>query len=193
MRRGLRTRWVLKWVSTVVCLLIVVTWVSTLSCSVNYVTNSFSVTIAYGRFYLTRFEGTLEDRRYFVAKYKRGGGWSISRVSLRKYGSSGRTTLRALGFVRTLRTKDGPYSFGPALITQLGYFVPFWKPLALITVPTAFLWWLDRRRTPPGHCHHCGYDLTGNVSGVCPECGRPVDSKAAGRGIRSGDQQSHCP
>jgi len=23
-------------------------------------------------------------------------------------------------------------------------------------------------------CSLCGYDLTGNVSGVCPECGRPV-------------------
>jgi hypothetical protein len=22
-----------------------------------------------------------------------------------------------------------------------------------------------------GHCHECGYDLTGNTSGVCPECG----------------------
>lgn len=25
-----------------------------------------------------------------------------------------------------------------------------------------------------GLCHVCGYDLTGNVSGVCPECGTPV-------------------
>ena len=24
-------------------------------------------------------------------------------------------------------------------------------------------------------CLRCGYDLTGNVSGVCPECGHPVD------------------
>jgi hypothetical protein len=23
----------------------------------------------------------------------------------------------------------------------------------------------------PNSCHHCGYDLTGNVSGTCPECG----------------------
>ena len=26
-------------------------------------------------------------------------------------------------------------------------------------------------RTLPGHCSKCGYDLTGNESGVCPECG----------------------
>ena len=32
-----------------------------------------------------------------------------------------------------------------------------------------------RSRTPlvpgPGHCRKCGYDLTGNTSGICPECG----------------------
>jgi len=27
----------------------------------------------------------------------------------------------------------------------------------------------------PGVCARCGYDLTGNVSGVCPECGHGVD------------------
>src|SRR5579859_2543273 len=25
-----------------------------------------------------------------------------------------------------------------------------------------------------GACYGCGYDLTGNTSGVCPECGRPL-------------------
>lgn len=29
-------------------------------------------------------------------------------------------------------------------------------------------------RIPPGHCKTCGYDLTGNVSGKCSECGAPV-------------------
>jgi hypothetical protein len=28
------------------------------------------------------------------------------------------------------------------------------------------------RRSAQGHCPACGYDLTGNVSGVCPECGK---------------------
>ena len=29
--------------------------------------------------------------------------------------------------------------------------------------------------TPPaGRCHRCGYDLTGNASGICPECGTPI-------------------
>jgi len=27
---------------------------------------------------------------------------------------------------------------------------------------------------PPGHCKKCGYNLTGNTSGVCSECGLKV-------------------
>jgi hypothetical protein len=27
-----------------------------------------------------------------------------------------------------------------------------------------------------GRCIGCGYDLTGNVSGVCPECGKPIEN-----------------
>lgn len=33
----------------------------------------------------------------------------------------------------------------------------------------SFFYWAFRQ--DPTHCGCCGYDLTGNVSGVCPECG----------------------
>ncbi len=55
-----------------------------------------------------------------------------------------------------------------------GVEVPGWYPLAALAVPTAALWWRDRRRHAPGHCRKCGYDLTGNVSGRCPECGTTI-------------------
>jgi hypothetical protein len=51
--------------------------------------------------------------------------------------------------------------------------VPFWLVLSVFVPVTGVLWWRDRRRIPPGHCR-CGYDLTGNVSGRCPECGQEV-------------------
>lgn len=38
-----------------------------------------------------------------------------------------------------------------------------------------------RRRMPPfpeGHCQTCQYNLTGNESGICPECGTPSGGKA---------------
>ena len=53
-------------------------------------------------------------------------------------------------------------------------FVPCWIPFLCVTLPTSILYWRDHRRIQPGHCKKCGYDLTGNVSGRCPECGRGV-------------------
>jgi hypothetical protein len=50
------------------------------------------------------------------------------------------------------------------------------KPLLFVT-PAAAAWALYRcvRARSDGRgahrCPRCGYDLTGNVSGVCPECG----------------------
>src|SRR4051812_42639250 len=44
------------------------------------------------------------------------------------------------------------------------------------TYTAALVWrlrWIARRDHPIGHCDSCGYSLTGNVSGVCPECGTP--------------------
>ena len=52
-----------------------------------------------------------------------------------------------------------------------GVCLPLWLLFLLATVPTGALWWSDRRRRPDGHCTRCGYNLTGNISGVCPECG----------------------
>jgi len=50
-----------------------------------------------------------------------------------------------------------------------------WVPLALLAAYPAVAFvcgpvrrWRRRRK---GRCVRCGYDLTGNVSGVCPECG----------------------
>jgi len=58
--------------------------------------------------------------------------------------------------------------------------VPLWGLFLVVALPTVFLWWRDRRRIPPGHCRNCGYDLTGNVSGVCPECGMALSSERPG-------------
>jgi DNA-directed RNA polymerase subunit RPC12/RpoP len=42
-----------------------------------------------------------------------------------------------------------------------------------------------RRPFPPGHCRKCGYNLTGNVSGRCPECGaRSLVNERTPAGVR---------
>lgn len=41
-----------------------------------------------------------------------------------------------------------------------------WVLIAFLIGPLRRVWWPDC-----GHCRNCRYDLTGNTSGVCPECG----------------------
>jgi hypothetical protein len=53
--------------------------------------------------------------------------------------------------------------------------VPHWTLPTAALCPVAAALALrqrHRRRTARGRCLHGGYDLTGNISGVCPECGR---------------------
>jgi uncharacterized paraquat-inducible protein A len=66
--------------------------------------------------------------------------------------------------------------------------VPFWLLIALLApLPVAWIVSLigrlrDRRRrrlSDRTHCYVCGYNLTGNASGLCPECGsqlRPLET-----------------
>jgi hypothetical protein len=61
--------------------------------------------------------------------------------------------------------------------------VPYWFLFA-VTAPLPIIkagrWGVGawRRRSLRGFCPHCSYSLTGNTSGVCPECGTPVAGKA---------------
>ena len=62
-----------------------------------------------------------------------------------------------------------------------GFHVTLAIPLVLlVTFPTiAFIrgpmrCWRRRRK---GLCIKCGYNLTGNTSGTCPECGKPINEK----------------
>lgn len=69
--------------------------------------------------------------------------------------------------------------------------IPFW-PLLLLFMLLPVLWAVgaarQRRNRRIGLCPSCGYDLTGNVSGVCPECGAPSPDpqRTAGHGGGTG-------
>jgi hypothetical protein len=55
--------------------------------------------------------------------------------------------------------------------------VPLWFPALLASV-LRVLWLFNRlvemKRRWKGQCLQCFYDLTGNTSGTCPECGSPI-------------------
>jgi hypothetical protein len=64
---------------------------------------------------------------------------------------------------------------GPgSLFCTRGVCVKIWALFLLCAIPTALLWWRERRYKPDGVCKECGYNLTGNVSGICPECGTGI-------------------
>lgn len=54
----------------------------------------------------------------------------------------------------------------------------------VLLVPDVLL--LFRHQVAAGHCRQCEYDLTGNVSGICPECGAaiPLGQATNGFGIK---------
>lgn len=54
--------------------------------------------------------------------------------------------------------------------------VPLW-PIPAALLARAFLAWRRCPRFGSGQCQRCGYDMTGNVSGICPECGRATAAK----------------
>ncbi len=43
---------------------------------------------------------------------------------------------------------------------------------------------LSRRPRLPSQCFRCGYDLTGNTSGRCPECGSPRENQVTSASIQ---------
>ncbi len=62
------------------------------------------------------------------------------------------------------------WSFGPSWVT-----CPLYAVFAAVALPTLLVWRFWPKPVRPGHCR-CGYDLTGNTSGVCPECGVEVQA-----------------
>ena len=71
-----------------------------------------------------------------------------------------------------LHTYDGPSAAG----THLKYVlinIPHWLT-NLVVWSLFFILWRKTRSHPKGHCQRCGYDLTGNESGRCPECNAGV-------------------
>jgi len=61
-------------------------------------------------------------------------------------------------------------------------YVPLWLvfvALGLLPAYRAIVMQRTRYRLARRRCSTCSYDLTGNTSGICPECGTPVITAAA--------------
>lgn len=92
------------------------------------------------------------------------------------------------GFRYTLST-DHRYAAGPFI--ESNTYVPIWS-LLLLSLPACAValrreFGLRRiqSRLARGLCGRCGYSLTGNTSGVCPECGERRDAPTGTPGIQA--------
>lgn len=80
-------------------------------------------------------------------------------------------------------TGDYIYGFGSVWLyrdsdhhntREWGFEFPFWLvPLVLAAIALVMAL-RTRKRAPSGGCVACGYNLTGNLSGICPECGSKI-------------------
>lgn len=140
----------LKWISAAACLLVAGAWAVSLVWGVGYLGWNVSVNVLAGRLGILVYD---YDEGDYV-------GWNWHKVS------------SAPRWLPAWDTSLSPASFAganPPMLRTTRLFVPLWMPLAGLIALTGWLW--RRDRIPPGCCRHCGYDLTGNVSGRCPECG----------------------
>ncbi len=66
--------------------------------------------------------------------------------------------------------------------------VPLWLPCLVLGGLRTAAWLHVRQTRPDPVCGTCGYCLTGNVSGRCPECGTRVGRRTRERAVTSGSQ-----
>ena len=66
-------------------------------------------------------------------------------------------------------------SFPVWFIVLLTTILPLWRVISSAR---------RHRRIKTSLCSECGYSLTGNTSGVCPECGTPIPKEPAGQSPR---------
>jgi len=80
------------------------------------------------------------------------------------------------GFIKPKFSRGSIFGSGaPNIPGVWAAWIPIW-PFVLGSLALTLLAWRLRRRPPPGHCPSCGYNLTGNVTGVCSECGHEIKS-----------------
>lgn len=143
MPRAARVRRIAKWTGLVLvlCVGMVVVWVMSIGCLIRYDSQNVEFLIYSGCVQFT-MPNPLPNR-----------GWTFHRKPFNEL----------LLWGEVFKITVGNRVFRSARI-------PVWIPFGLIAIPTAYLLYRDRR-PPPGQCKRCRYDLTGNESGVCPECG----------------------
>jgi hypothetical protein len=147
------TRSVLKWLARVGCILIVAVWGLSFrwqfGCAVPVGKGAIDVEACSGNLWLLWFR---EMRLQLRQKLPECACRPASTVSLAPQWPQIR-------------------EFPPGVVQ---FTLPCWLVLVGCAIPVYVLWRWEARSSPAGKCRRCHYDLTGNVSGLCPECGTAI-------------------
>jgi len=153
-----------KWAATTVLLLLVIAYSVSLFVEIGYNGLNRCISVETGSLYVCFVRGG-EPGMPYVDRFPGLRGW----VALKSYGPQ--YTLPHI--IRTWFP-----NFPDPSMRHWTVIIPLWVPFLIVALPTTLLWRLDLRRAAPGQCHRCRYNLTGNTSGICPECGTPITSES---------------
>jgi hypothetical protein len=138
------------------------------------------------RFYVIRFRHgmiQLDETRCSSGRFPPGFSNGFTTYSLPPAGSVplryGEKSVFGFGYRNEPLIFPATSKAGPMTGFTRSWSIPFWAcAAATLVLPVLFVRASIRskRRRDIG-CSTCGYDLTGNVSGVCPECGTAVAGK----------------
>jgi len=159
-----------KWAGLSACFALFGLWVTLINYSAKFTLDAATqIRMNHGMIGVGRHVGPPSELAAYLGSFpppRRGWTWTRATPNP-MFESLRRRWGLQLPIIWSPVLSSAPY---PNVRWQVFYF-PLWIPFLIFALPTAFVWYRDRRRIPVGHCGRCGYDLTKNESGVCPECG----------------------
>jgi hypothetical protein len=148
--------------------------------------------------------GTLQaygitEQQFWRSRNAQHGRWTFRRqVEYVDYGHTGKVSLETSWWkrIKPLLTTREVFTPGAGCTSVWRrHELRLWWPFLLCATPTTAYWLWCKRRKRKNHCRQCGYNLTGNMSGICPECGTPIpeEVKIALGKQAEGDEQRTRP
>ena len=139
-----RNRWFIR-TGVVCCVLLIAAWVLTFRYTITFIPKDQYVCLVMG--------GGVHIGQYISIT---DGGFHVG------------SDLGEMFWLPRLQTRAPFFAY----LGLKAIFIPFWLPFLLIATPVVWCIWRNRMNDPHAPtCENCGYILTGNTSGICPECG----------------------